>query len=147
MNDRILAAQRAGIFMRLTKGAKILGRLWREGVKCVSTPWQVDCDCEEGATEFCVARKRWVALACDLYGEDKVMGFSDPHAVIKMMTRHQFEESGLTVKVELPGGAMVKVGAGGATWDLIPQLASLRDDPEALSEAVRSVQLIQGVFT
>lgn len=143
--ERVKAAKIAAIPSRLNKGAAVLGRLWRSGERCRSG-WSTACNCSP-RSNFCEAKGRWTPLAIEYHG-GLPFGIQDgdPFSIIEMMTKRQFESMNITILVELPGGTKVKVGAGGATLDLIPQLASLQDDPEALSEAVRSVQLIQGVF-
>lgn len=128
---------------RLLAGAKVLGRLHKENVRCSSMGWSVGCTCGTGETEFCDAKRRWMALWVDWSGLDAPAG---PYAILEAMSKRQFEASGLTVTVELPGGARVKIGAGGASWDTIRDLAAIQGEPEALTEAVRAVLEIQRVI-
>jgi len=140
---RVEAAKKSALPGRLLKGAGHLGRLYREGQRCLSG-WSRICPCPT-PTDFCQVKVKWVALADELYGgPPSSLAGHEPYYVIEAMTLSQFRASGLTALIELPGTPVpLRVGAQGTTWKTILDLAALRDDDAVLAVAVDAVMKLQ----
>jgi hypothetical protein len=106
----------------LIAGAKMLGTLWKEGVRCPSN-WAA-CSCPE-PTKFCRAKALWVRLAKD--------GVRDippsPFGIVEAMTDEELREADLTVIFEIPGIGKAVVGGskGQISFEKLLELASDRE--------------------
>lgn len=139
VQDRIEAAKRSAIPARLTRGAEVLGVLWRSGVRCEGG-WPFGC-CER-ETEFCAAKKKWIALYLEL-GTAGRPAPDHPFGVIEAMSVRQFEATGITVRVELPGALVpLLIGPKGTVWKTVSDLAAIEDvvDRQLALDAVMRIQ-------
>lgn len=140
--DRVKEAEKSALPGRLRKGARILGRLYLEGQRCISG-WSRICPCMK-PSEFCDAKKRWVILNDEYYGGPPFgLAGHEPFYVIEAMTISQWRESGLTATVQVLGDQQIRVGVHGTTWKTIADLAELQDDDAALAVAVDAVVKLQ----
>jgi hypothetical protein len=139
--DRIEAAKKSALPSRLRLGAEHLGRLYREGQRCVSG-WSRICPCFN-PTPFCLVKKKWVALSDEYYGGPPFgLTSYENFYVIEAMTVSQFHATKLTALVEVPGGT-IRVGIRGTTWKTLVDLADLQDDDAALAIGVDAVIKLQ----
>ncbi len=142
--DRIAEIQKSALLLRLQKGAEILGRLWREGLRCSN--WSAVCMCGAGASELCKAKLKWFGLFQEVHdGCDFSASFVDPWFLVEVMiVDGYFDATGLTAAVQMSGAHRpIKVGPKGTTPDTIFDLASVPDGVERFS-AIRAVLAIQG---
>ena len=143
---RIEQVRRDGLKGRLVKGAQILGRLWREGVKCEAS-WSMKCPCGEGATAFCEAKIKWIGVLSDHHDGVWPYGLegTEPFFVIDAMSRSMFDASGLTMKIDAPLSCQIKIGPKGVDWSAIRDLTAMLDAPD-FQEAIEAVVAIQTVL-
>jgi hypothetical protein len=136
--------QRAHLRARLLRGAKVLGTLWRSGARCEGE-WSAVCPCEPQGI-FCRAKERWVKIFGELHGEEEVARLrrdGGRFGLLLAMTVRQFEATGLTLLIELPGGKEpIRVGANGTSWKTLLDLAALRSTPD-YDDALGDVLKIQ----
>lgn len=117
---------------RLRKGAQVLGALWRSKTRCpfgwaliVTDELLITCDCEpDKETKFCRAKRQWVALVSG--GREFLSG---DLAVPFMMTASEWDETGLSMKVEVDGVGEIKVGKHGTIT--MTDFRSISGDPES----------------
>lgn len=95
--------------IRLVNGAKMLGDLWRDGLRCRGG-WRAKCDCEK-STKFCRAKLQWASMASAERGPGIFSG--TPFEIIEAMTGEEFRASDLTIELEVPEFDRVKVGPRG----------------------------------
>lgn len=145
IQDTIAAKQRMMIPGRLVKGAEILGRLWREKVRCISE-WAGICPCAE-PNDFCLAKKKWLALVLEFHGGKYPhnLAGTEGFLVLECMDSKMFEASGITILKAVPGArAPIRVGRNGTCLQTIMDLAALEGTP-AYAEAVEAVVRIQEI--
>lgn len=145
IEERIEQAQRSALPARLLRGARILGRLWQGGPRCADG-WSRRCSCTP-KTESCVAKLKWIEMVLD-YGPDQLALASwtgdEPYFVIEAMTVSQFEATGLTVRVDIPGRGIIAIGPKGTCWKTLTDLAQVPEQEE--DEAWKAVMMIQRMF-
>lgn len=131
---------------RLVKGAAVLGRLWQEGVRCVSE-WSGPCPCP-APNDFCLTKQKWLALVREMndgkypYGLSGCEGF----LVLECMTEAAFQASGLTILKAIPGTKVpIRIGRKGTCFQTIYDLAELEGTSD-YAAAVEAVVKIQGVL-
>lgn len=145
--------ERKGVIMdpataeRLRNGAALLGKLWSAGERCASG-WGLEmkgvedtdgtkeveswaCRCPERG-KFCKAKIHWLKLAL-IELRDPLDG---PFGLAEMMTPEEWDLTGRTRKVEVPGIGTIGLGGpngltGATDW------AKLREAPECLESIVR----------
>lgn len=126
VHDRIREVQKSILPERLRRGAAVLGQLWEKGIRCVDA-WREGCNCTQtiGRTSFCEAKARWIGILRELHdGWPEGLTGREPFAMIEAMTISQFEKTGLTVLVEVPGARRpIKFGRRGTTWRTLSDLA------------------------
>jgi hypothetical protein len=157
IQDTIKEKQRAMLPTRLLRGAGVLGDLWRSGLRCAGG-WSPDCPLEAGENDFCVAKKRWIALYLEHAEHVKLdtawilFPASNRFAVIEAMSVRQFEATGLTALVEVPFSTKpVRVGKKGTDWRTVVDLGLVwngdptKDNTDYIT-ALKSVEMIQGVL-
>lgn len=148
IQETIAARQKAAIPQRLVKGAAILGRLWREGVRCRSE-WSGLCPCA-APTDFCLAKRKWLELVRELhdgkYPHD--LSGNEGFLVLECMDGAAFEASGLTIVKEVPGSrALIRIGREGTSRQTLLDLQEIYEkDPAHYAEAVEAVVRIQEVL-
>lgn len=103
---------------RLIAGAKMLGELWRAGVRC-KDGWMVSCSCEP-MTKFCRAKGLWVKIA-----QEAGRTF-DQEPIVGGMTAQEIKASGVTVQIHVPEHGLVKFGPDPDAID--PEVLSLPRD-------------------
>jgi hypothetical protein len=141
------AWHRGNLRSRLLRGAKVLGELWRSGARCAAE-WSAVCPCDPQGI-FCRAKERWVKIYGELNGEEEVAQLrrdGGRFGLLLAMTVRQFEATGLTLLVEVPGGEEpIRVGAKGTSWETLLDLAALRSTPDytAALGAVLKIQLAE----
>lgn len=144
----VAARKRDGIPPRLIKGAEILGRLWREKVRCLGE-WGPVCPCA-APTDFCVAKRRWLGLVREMHDGKYPHGLSGTEGflVLECMSTAAFEASGLTIVKALPGSReLIRVGRGGTCPQTILDLEELyTNDPAGYAAGIEAVVKIQRVF-
>ena len=140
IQEIIKTKQRAMLPTRLLRGAEILGNLWRSGVRC-SGGWGSACSCPQ-ATDFCTTKDRWVALYVEYVGTKN----QGPIDVLQAMSVRQFEATGLTVLVLVPGSEIpIRVGKNGTLWQTISDLGALEGTTD-YGPALQAVLNIQKVM-
>jgi len=150
MNDMleiVEARRRSMIPSRLVKGAAILGRLWRENVRCLSQ-WSGICPCAS-PTDFCLAKRKWLELVRELHdGYPHGLSGNEGFLVLECMDGAAFEASGLTIVKELPRArSPIRIGRGGTCPQTILDLAEIYEkDPANYASAVETVVRIQEVL-
>jgi hypothetical protein len=145
IQEIVAARKRAMIPPRLAKGAAVLGRLWREGVRCRSE-WSGVCPCE-APNDFCLSKRKWLGLVLEMYGGQYPHGLTgcEGFLVLECMDERCFEASGLTILKTVPGArAPIRVGRKGTCLQTILDLAALEGTPE-YAGAVEAVVRIQEV--
>ncbi len=131
VHDTIAAKQKAMIPTRLVRGAEILGRLWREGVRCRSE-WTGICPCDP-KNDFCTAKRRWLDLVLELHGGKYPNDISpnEGFLVLECMNQAALDASGLTILKALPGARVpIRVGRKGTCLQTILDLQSLQGTPD-----------------
>lgn len=137
--DRIAQAKKSAIPGRLRKGAGVLGRLWKEGVRCQTGSGWGKCLCKP-QTDFCEAKSRWVALLKELHDGELPIP-EDDFYVLEAMTVSQIRETGLTIQVAGPiGRPPIRIGPTGTSWRTIVDLSALDEDRVAAWDAVVQIQ-------
>ncbi len=130
---------------RLVKGAAVLGRLWRDGICCVSE-WSGVCPCP-APNDFCLSKKKWLGFVRDLHDGGYPHGLSGNEAflVLECMDSKAFEASGLTIMKAVPGARVpIRIGRKGTCLQTILDLQALEGTPE-YADAVEAVVRIQEV--
>jgi hypothetical protein len=145
IEETIAARQKAMIPQRLVKGAEILGRLWREEIRCRSE-WSVVCPCEV-KNDFCKAKKRWLELVLEFNGGTYPHGLSGNEGllVLECMSNEMFTASGLTIVLSMPPNrALMRIGRKGTCWQTILDLVAIPEGQErdAAIEAVVKIQQV-----
>lgn len=146
IQETVAAKQRSMIPSRLVKGAEVLGRLWRDGVRCVSQ-WSGVCPCAT-PNDFCLSKKKWLALVREYNGGQYPAGLSGAEGflVLECMTEAMLTASGLTIVKEVPGArSPIRFGRNGTCLQTLLDLQALEGTPE-YGEAVEAVVKIQEVF-
>jgi len=148
IQDIIKARKNSMIPSRLAKGAAVLGRLWQEGVRCVSA-WSGVCPCES-PNDFCLGKKKWLSLVKELYDGKYPHGLSGAEGflVLECMSEAMFVASGLTIVRSVPGSQFpIRIGRKGTSFQTILDLESIYEsDPAVYNEAVQAVVKIQAVL-
>lgn len=123
---------------RLLAGAKILGNLWRRGIRC-KNGWDVSstdlvtaagitifpCGCTP-RTEFCKARIQWLSLSFMACREDVpiVEGLC---GLFYSMSAKEWDATGLTATVESEKAGTLRIGSRGTISTA--HLTKLSQDP------------------
>ena len=132
---------------RLLRGAEVLGELWRSGVRCTTGGWGSTCSCSP-PVDFCVAKRRWIDLYCALHGEEAswIRSNGGPFDLILAMSVRQFEATGITALVQVPGSEVpIRVGPDGTVWQTIADLGALYSTAE-YDAALKDVLRVQRSF-
>lgn len=145
IQETIDAKKKAMIPSRLVRGAEVLGRLWREGNRCVSE-WSGVCPCDP-KKDFCVAKRKWLDLVLELNGGKYPHGLSgnEGFLVLECMDQAAFDASELTILKTVPGArSPIRVGRNGTCLQTMLDLAALEgtDDYAAALETVIRIQEI-----
>lgn len=145
IHEIIAAKKKAVLPSRLLAGAKILGDLWRSGVKCQSG-WSGICPCDE-KTDFCDAKARWIGLLVELHGGlPYELSGNEGYLVLEAMTVKMFEATGLTIRIARPGDRVpLRIGPKGTDFQTVIDLAAIDDDAEQ-AVAHDAVVKLQEVF-
>jgi hypothetical protein len=146
IQETIAAKQRAMIPGRLVKGAGILGRLWRDNVRCRSD-WSGVCPCQP-QNDFCVAKSKWLTLVREYNDGVYPAGLSgnEGFLVLECMTEEMLTASGFTIVKEVPGArSPIRFGRNGTCLQTLLDLQELEGTP-VYAEAVEAVVRIQEVF-
>ena len=146
--ERLEQLKRAGLKARLLKGAVFLGKGWKAGQRC-KNGWTGTCTCGAEATSFCKDKQQWVKLLLEYHGvwPYELTGTEDFAIIEAMRSVSQFEASGLTARVELPGvETPIRFGAKGTMWTTLVDLAIIPPG-EARDEAIAAVQKTQTVVS
>jgi len=99
--------------VRLLAGAKILGVLHRQGLRC-SAGWSLEGECAcPVRNKFCIARGQWVKLLLDgdVANAERDFSSTGPYSLFRVMLASEFMATGLTVKTD----SGVSVGPKGQT--------------------------------
>lgn len=145
IQETIAARKRAMIPPRLAKGAAVLGRLWRENVRCLGQ-WSGICPCP-APNDFCLSKRKWLGLVRELHGGKypHELAGHEGFLVLECMDAAAFEASGLTILKTVPGArSPIRVGRNGTCLQTILDLAALEGTPE-YAGAVEAVVRIQEV--
>lgn len=153
IQETIAAKKRAMIVPRLIKGAGVLGRLYREGIYCLSQ-WSGLCPCP-APTDFCCAKLKWLGLIRELCGgppyetpwnSPQVLSGTEGYLVLELMSRKMFEATGLTIRTARPGDRVpLRIGPKGTHFQTIIDLAAI-DDDAVQAVALDAVVKLQEVF-
>jgi hypothetical protein len=141
--DRIAELKKASLPGRLSKGAEILGQFWRDKVRC-KNGWRQTCSCGSETSRFCEVKAKWLGLLQEFHGgwPYDLVG-NEEYFVIEAMTVRQFEASGLTALVQVPGARKpLRIGPKGTQWRTLIDLACLPEGDDLASglEAVMKLQ-------
>jgi len=128
------------ISVRLLRGAKILGALWRSGQKC-KLGWNIDgtdpdlvlCRCEN-PTKFCAAKKQWFQLV--LCERDPIPGLN---GLALMMSGQEWDETGCGFRI----GSLV-VGTSKDSRMSMRDYHALSSDPESAEKIIRLLERFAG---
>jgi hypothetical protein len=146
IQETIIAKQKAMIPSRLIHGAEILGRLYREQVRCLGE-WSAVCPCPV-PNDFCLSKKKWLGLVRELhdgkYPHD--LAGHEGLLILECMDSRMFEASGLTIVLEIPPKrALLRIGRKGTCGQTILDLVAIPAGEER-DAAVEAVVRIQQVF-
>lgn len=147
IQETIAAKQRLMTPQRLARGAEVLGRLWREGVRCLGQ-WSKVCPCPE-KNDFCTSKIKWLDLLLE-FGGGKLpydLSGTEGFLVLECMDARMFEASGLTILLALPGcRAPLRIGRKGTCGQTILDLVAIPDGPDRVDaiEAVVKIQEVAG---
>jgi hypothetical protein len=149
----IAAKQRAMLPQRLTNGAAVLGRLWRENIRCLGS-WSGLCPCP-APTDFCGAKAKWLGLIRELCGgppyetpwnSPEVLSGTEGYLVLELMSRKMIEATGLTIRIARPGDRVpLRIGPKGTDFQTVIDLAAI-DDDAVQAVALDAVVKLQEVF-
>lgn len=110
---------------RLFKGATVIGKFWRDGLRC-SAAWAPSCT-DEQQTDFCKAKMRWVELAL----QDGRQIADTPSGILSTgMLAREFDATGITMTIDNPDHGLVRVGPKGEL--LMSDLAKLETEPDGI---------------
>jgi hypothetical protein len=143
---------------RLKKGAEILGKLWREGIRC-GEEWSVlcpdgdpfqaaDCFCEP-KNKFCNAKKQWLSLVIDDVREEVVgpCGLREiqqgQFGLIETMAGTEWDATGMTVKFDFPGVGSHGIGPKGIMGRA--DLVKLFEAPDTLRSIILMMSKFPGI--
>lgn len=145
IKETIAAKQKAMLPSRLVKGAGVLGRLWREGVRCLGQ-WGNLCPCN-APTDFCLSKRKWLDLLKEFHGGlPYELSGNETYLVMEAMTVKMFQATGLTISVARPGDRVpIRIGPKGTDFDTLIGLADI-DDDAVQAVAVDAVVKLQEVF-
>jgi hypothetical protein len=145
IQDVIAAKQKAMIPQRLSTGAAVLGRLWRDGVRCRSE-WSGVCPCAE-PNDFCASKAKWLGLLREYHGGLPYgLSGAEGYLVLEAMTTGMFEATGLTLLVARPGDRVpLRIGPKGTDFQTLIDLAAI-DDDAVQAVALDAVVKLQEVF-
>lgn len=142
---RIEAVKKGAIPPRLVKGAAVLGRLWKEGNRCLGE-WSGICPCP-AQNDFCEVKKKWLGLVRE-YNDGKYpagLTGAEGFLVLDCMTEEALMASGLTILKSVPGARVpIRFGRNGTCLQTILDLQALEGTPE-YQGAVDAVVMIQEV--
>lgn len=93
---------------RLLKGCKVLGNFWRSKERCAEGWKSTECACKPKA-KFCKAKAQWVDLAL----QDGRMLEEGEYGTAMMMTAAEWDETGLSLIVDIQDIGKVDVGQKG----------------------------------
>lgn len=141
----IAAKQRAMLPQRLVNGAAVLGRLWRENVRCLGN-WSGVCPCQT-KTDFCSVKAKWLGLLKEFHGAlPYELSGTEGYLVLEAMTVKMFEATGLTILIARPGDRVpLRIGPKGTDFQTIIDLAAI-DDDAVQAVALDAVVKLQEVF-
>jgi len=97
------------IQQRLANGARVLGKMWLDGERCPKGWKSTECECTP-KSRFCKAKAQWIDLAL----QDGRMIEEGDYGLPLMMTASEWDNSGLTLKIEIPEVGVVGVGPKGS---------------------------------
>jgi hypothetical protein len=149
--DRIAEHKRNVIPTRLEKGAEVLGRLWKDQIRCGGA-WGQACPCGSAQTDFCTTKAKWLALLLEYYGgklpydltgdEEHLIGIL---LLWEGLTGSMLDASGMTALVDLGGRKPVKFGR---QWTKLDTLIGLQDMPLGpdRDQALEAVIKMQEVY-
>lgn len=143
---RVIAAENKAIPGRLLNGAEVLGRLWREGIRCATgTGWGRICVCAE-PTDFCTAKKRWVELLLQGGPEDSIhLNGEEPYFVIEAMTDKMFQATELTIEISHDFLKPIKYGKKGTFYQTFIDIVDCGPNySDERNDAWREVTRLQG---
>jgi hypothetical protein len=120
----------------LVNGARLLGQLWRQNIRCADG-WSDTCG-DRQPTKFCKAKRQWL----DLLSQDRQEGdyrplpdFGREAFLLEAMNPDEFEATGMTVEYDIPTVGRVKVGPKGE----IPA-AMLREEPVTIKAVLQVLE-------
>jgi hypothetical protein len=98
---------------RLLNGARLFGNLFRRG-QMTACGWFLGCQCPQLMGEWCRAKLLWIRLALE---EGRSLEAGE-FGLVESFTASEFEASGVTLAVDVPGVGIVKVGGAKGTMPL-----------------------------
>lgn len=126
----------APVGARLLNGARLLGQLFRSGVRCNLGGWSMGC-CPN-PTKFCQAKTQWMRLAEKAGREIEMTDWG----VIEAMTFSEFSATGLTMKVDL--GEIGVVGVGSRSEIPIADFLLIAQNPESMKSVLKVLRSFPG---
>jgi hypothetical protein len=118
---------------RLLDGARVLGRLWRDGFRC-DGGWSTACACASPG-RFCATKAKWLVLAEREVGDG-------PFGIIEGMTGPEFDAAGLTITIRSPDFGDLKVGHKGVALADVARLAG--NDVSGARDVLRVLSAFPG---
>lgn len=139
ISEKSIAQQRALLPARLSRGAAVLGNLWRAGERC-EAGWARLCACE-AAGKFCAAKKLWIELLQEFAPPILLeMTGEEEYFVILAMSPRDLFASGLRVLVEIPGREPLLFGPEAVQWASWPAVGP---DEAAWAKSVRIQKILR----
>jgi hypothetical protein len=126
------------ILERLKRGAQIIGRHFREKHLC-SYGWSTDgnwCECEK-PSKFCFAKIQWIILAGQIRPIEP-----GPWGLFYTMSGREWDETGLTVQLELESSGMIRIGPKGSMR--MSDVAAMAGDQESMKAVASIVKSFHG---
>lgn len=123
------------VALRLKNGAVALGKLWKAKDRCRDGWSAYLCSCVK-KTAFCNAKLQWMLMAI---GEGRDQEDGD-FGVALMMTASEWDLTGLTLRIEIPGSGEFKISPKADTS--MTYLGKLAEN----AESAKSVLLLMKSF-
>lgn len=137
---------------RLFNGVRLLGQLWRSGVRC-SAGWSATCEDGTKKTKFCGVKAQWCQMkAAQLAGLGKRVAeytfADDPLAMIKVMGAAEIDALGFTVVFKIAGQGdaehTIGAGTGKASSLKMADLVQLADKPDGAWSVFTLLGMMKG---
>lgn len=117
---------------RLVRGARVLGRMWREDGPA-PCGWEPVCECPT-RSRFCIAKMKWAELRLELPDREEILKITSDYWILEVMTAPMFSATGLDIFLDIMGEKKLTVGPSGtdlATLERVTEIAPGKERDKA----------------